>query len=318
MFSVIIPLYNKAHTIEGTLFTVLNQTFTEFEVIIVDDGSTDNSLQVVKDFSNDSRLRFVSQQNMGVSAARNRGAESACHDYLAFIDGDDEWKPDYLKKIHEAIIKFPDAGMYCCAGIVTAKDYFVTRIAKKYTGKILEINFFENPHIFLHTSAVVVLKSQFFNAGGFPIAMKRNEDYALFFCIALVTKVVYCGIPLSVYSGNVLGQATTTPMKDVLGHVVNRFNLVYERYRAVQSKNPLFEIFTKYELRHMFLINLRDKNIESNRFLVTNLSTSLLSIFKPAEIEMYLHPFFQSFGIAYILLTKLRWRMRGYPYIGQR
>jgi glycosyltransferase involved in cell wall biosynthesis len=317
MFSVVIPLYNKAHTIQRTLGTVLNQTFRDFEVVIVDDGSTDNGAVLIRETVTDPRVRIVEQVNMGVSSARNNGVLHSKYDYIAFLDGDDEWLPGYLAKMHEAIALHPDACMFCCAGTVTAKDCEVTRIAHKYKGMIKEIDFFENPHIFLHTSAAVVRKDMFNKAGGFPASMKRNEDYALFFSLAFITKVVYCGFPLSTYVGNVAGQATTTPIKDVLLDIVDRFNVVQRFYKNLSHTNESYEVFTRYELRHMFVMNLRDGNVDSNRFLLEKLDKSILKLFPQMERELYGNASLSKLSIWYILLTKIRWRMRGYPYIGQ-
>lgn len=90
MISVVIPLYNKDKQIAKTLYSVLKQTYPNFEVIVVNDGSTDNSLSEVSKIS-DSRIRLICQENKGVSAARNRGIQEAKSDYIAFLDADDEW-----------------------------------------------------------------------------------------------------------------------------------------------------------------------------------------------------------------------------------
>lgn len=90
MFSVVIPLYNKAQSIKSTLQCVLNQTSGEFEVLIIDDGSTDESVARVNEFS-DSRIRLIQKPNGGVSSARNRGIEEARYRYIALLDADDVW-----------------------------------------------------------------------------------------------------------------------------------------------------------------------------------------------------------------------------------
>lgn len=90
MFSIIIPLYNKAHTIINTLNTVFNQTCQDFEIIIVNDGSTDNSLQLIRQNFNDKRIKIINQENAGVSAARNKGIQESQGDWISFLDGDDE------------------------------------------------------------------------------------------------------------------------------------------------------------------------------------------------------------------------------------
>ena len=90
-FSIIIPLYNKEKDIETTINSVLNQTFTNYEVILVDDGSTDNSYKVVSDIE-DSRIQIFKKENQGVSKARNYGVSKAKTEYIAFLDADDFMK----------------------------------------------------------------------------------------------------------------------------------------------------------------------------------------------------------------------------------
>lgn len=95
MISVVIPLYNKERQIANTLHTVFAQTFTDYEIVIVDDGSTDRSAEIVAAM-HDKRIRLIRQKNAGVSAARNRGISEARGEFIALLDADDEWKPDYL------------------------------------------------------------------------------------------------------------------------------------------------------------------------------------------------------------------------------
>ena len=105
-YSVVIPLYNKEHYIAGTLRSVLTQTFPDYEVIVVDDGSTDHSLQACKEVRSD-KIRVVQQVNQGVSAARNKGIELAAGEYICFLDADDTWHPDYLQNIETICRNIP-------------------------------------------------------------------------------------------------------------------------------------------------------------------------------------------------------------------
>lgn len=88
MISIVIPLYNKAHTIVHTLNAVFKQEYQDFEVIIVDDGSTDNGVGIIQQHFHDNRIRIFHQENQGVSVARNRGVEEARCEYVALLDGD--------------------------------------------------------------------------------------------------------------------------------------------------------------------------------------------------------------------------------------
>lgn len=95
--SVILPLYNKAAYVGRALASISAQTFADFEVIVVDDGSTDDSARAVAGHK-DERVRLISQENRGPGAARNRGAQEASGELLAFLDADDEWLPEYLEE----------------------------------------------------------------------------------------------------------------------------------------------------------------------------------------------------------------------------
>ena len=104
-FSVVVPLYNKEQSIKDTINSVLEQSFRDFELIIVNDGSADNSLQVVREIK-DSRIRIIDKKNGGVSSARNRGIAEAKNEWIALLDGDDLWLPHHLANLAKAISLF--------------------------------------------------------------------------------------------------------------------------------------------------------------------------------------------------------------------
>ena len=316
MFSIVIPLYNKEHTIARTLTSVVAQTYTEFEVVIVNDGSTDNGVEVVNDFTSDSRVRIINQNNQGVSSARNKGVASAKYNYIAFLDGDDEWLPGYLEKMKEAIELYPKCGMYCCAGMYkeNVDEVISFRLAKKYKDKITIVNYFENPHVFSHTSATIVYKEEFIKCGGFPYGMSKNQDFALFYLLALSAPVVYCGFALSCYYGNVAGQTTSSNRGYI--HTIERINITYNAWNKSGRTNKLFRIFLKYELRHIFISALRANNYEFIDLLLNNLDQGILRLFFGYEIGLMNNRYFNKLLILHILITKVIWRMHGYPRTG--
>lgn len=119
--SVVIPLYNKAPYIARALASVITQTCQGFEVIVIDDGSTDGGAEIVRRLD-DTRIRVIRQENRGVSAARNRGIESARTDFIAFLDADDEWMPTHLEALLRLRDRSPHAGAYGTAYLIKRAD----------------------------------------------------------------------------------------------------------------------------------------------------------------------------------------------------
>lgn len=206
MFSIVIPLYNKENLIADTLNSVLCQSYSDFEVIVVDDGSTDNSVSVVKSF-NDSRIRIITQQNAGVAAARNHGIEEAQREFVALIDADDLWEPDYLQTMHDLIQKFPECDVFASSYKFKDQDGNITypkinnmHIAE-FSDDILE-NYFEifcssNPPIW--TSATIARKSTFKSVNGFPVGVRLGEDLITWAKLACKYKIAYVRKPLATY-----------------------------------------------------------------------------------------------------------------------
>jgi len=318
MFSIVIPTFNSAQTIERTLESVLKQTFRNFEVIIVDDESKDNSIEKINKFTNDSRLKIISQRNQGASIARNNGVSKAQNKYIAFLDADDEWNLKYLETVHQAIKLNPNCGMVCCARYgkdnVTKNTNLI--IAEKYKGKILEINYFENPHIFSHTSSTVIEKNVFNQVGGFNKEMVTQEDLTLFSLVALTKPTIYCGFPLSYYYGNVEGQATSR-IKDNQKNIdtCKRFNLTYKLWNLRGRDNKIFKIFLKYEFRHQIICVLRLNDFSSIKIILESIDTDILKLFPFLEIILYKMPLFKIWNKFYIYVTKLLWRVLGYPRV---
>ncbi len=112
MVSVIIPVYNKADTLGMAIESVCAQTLGAWELIVVDDGSTDDVMSAMAPYASDPRIRLIRQENAGVSAARNRGIQAAREPYLAFLDADDEWLPRHLEDLKTMIEQEPGAGVY--------------------------------------------------------------------------------------------------------------------------------------------------------------------------------------------------------------
>jgi glycosyltransferase involved in cell wall biosynthesis len=178
MFSVLIPLYNKERSIKNTIQSVLDQNFNDFEIIVVNDGSTDNSPEIVKQFV-DPRIRLIHQENQGVSAARNRGIKEAKYEWIAFLDGDDLWEINHLEEILRMMKIYPGEKVY-----VTSFRFSDGRNIYKHprSSTIFKIeNYFEEAikeHL-ISTDNIVVHKECFSKVGGFNVALNRGEDLDL-------------------------------------------------------------------------------------------------------------------------------------------
>lgn len=226
MISVVIPLYNKEKQIAHTLQSVFNQTFQNFEVVIVDDGSTDGSVAEVEKLS-DSRIRLIHQKNAGVSAARNRGIEEAKGDLIAFLDADDEWKPEYLATQYHLSQKYPNCSVFACNYEFRNMEGKVTpTIIRKlpFTGEdgILS-NYFEVAscsHPPICSISIMVRKSAIQAIGGFPVGIKSGEDLLTWARLAVNDKIAYSKKAQSVYNLPILsatGNARDCQIEDIKG-----------------------------------------------------------------------------------------------------
>ena len=130
-FSVIIPLYNKEPYVGKALQSVLDQSFIDYELIVVDDGSTDESARVAGEVLSKAAVdcQLIRQENAGVSAARNNGVARSKGDYLCFLDADDWWDPSFLAEMSALIDEYPDAGIYGTGYIIVNETKRKTRVA---------------------------------------------------------------------------------------------------------------------------------------------------------------------------------------------
>ena len=200
-FSVIVPLYNKENFVENTLKSVLNQNFTDFEVIIVNDGSIDKSEEKVKGF-NDDRIKYFYQENQGASSARNFGIEKANSNYITFIDADDYWFPNFLQEMFNNINEFSEQKVFAAAiEIETSKNIIPALYSIENKKNIQIVNYFDASYktTAICTSCAVFHKSVFEKIGNFDTEIKSNQDTDLWIRIGLVYPVVFLNKILARY-----------------------------------------------------------------------------------------------------------------------
>lgn len=195
-FSVIIPLYNKERHIERAILSVINQTYQKFEIIVIDDGSTDKSVERLKSI-NDSRIKLIKKKNGGVSSARNKGIVESRYDYIGFLDADDAWKPDFLETINRLIEKHPNAGAYCTAYEIVGENesrrycYNYEKFSKAWYGIVDDYFKYALNGPLISASSVVIPKVVFNAIGKFSIGIKRGEDLDMWIRVALNYDIVY-------------------------------------------------------------------------------------------------------------------------------
>lgn len=255
--SVIIPLYNKGPYISRALTSVLNQTARGFEVVVVDDGSTDDGAEIVRQM-NDPRIRLVRQQNQGVSAARNRGVDEAAAGFVAFLDADDEWLPSHLETLLRLRAKYPEAGMYATGYRICMEDgtwrWPVLKGIPVSPWEGLLPDYFrisalgENP---VTSSSVGIPKRIFLEAGRFSTGYWYGEDDDLWGRIALKYPVAFSREPGAINHREAMNRACsrTPPLYTEEPFVQTARSAMCRQEIAPGHIEPLREYVCKKELQ---------------------------------------------------------------------
>lgn len=279
-FSVVVTVYNKEEFISETLQSVLNQTFTDFEVVVVNDGSSDGSLAVIEEFK-DNRIRVLNQVNQGASAARNNGMLVAQGEFIALLDGDDLWESNYLEQIHNAVNIHPE------------KQVFASAISHKYNGRIEDVSYsFERTkdilvldyfaaskkHPILTSSSIVFRKKEILEkVGKFDESIKSGEDTDYWISLGLHYPIVFLTRPLVyyIYSSTSLSNAYySLAMKprfdkyleeekknEDLRHYVNQNRYSMALMAKIYNEHKMYNFYKSYlttsdlSLKKRFLLN---------------------------------------------------------------
>lgn len=297
-FSVIIPLYNKEKYIETTLRSVVAQTFDDFEIIIVDDGSTDASLRMASQFE-DSRITIIQQKNQGTATARNIGIANAKSNYIALLDADDAWYDNHLFELKKQIDTFPDAGLYCNNYEVILKNNFCQKASFnfKYDKDILIVEDFFKASIIncvAWTSAVGFSKEKFNNIGKFNTKFKTAQDLDLWIRFALRYKVSFnptITMSYKLFIGDSLSK-----------HEYNTIRHAFINHYAIEEKqNPSLKLYldinryavavrckinNEIELYNTLKSEINYKNLNFKQKLLLNTPVFILRLAK--KIHQYL------------------------------
>ena len=245
-FTVIIPLFNKENYVHNCIQSVFNQTFTNYEIIIVNDGSTDKSIAIVENFKNQNIKIINHDNNKGLSATRNTGIANANSDYITFLDADDAWKPTFLENVLELINTFAEARI------------FATNYEEKYRNKIVLpqnnaiklkknskqiIDFFSinlGQGIYNHCS-VCFHKSVFKKAGLYNENIDFAEDLDFNIRANWHFKLAY---------GNTIGMQYSMQIEDQLTktNIANKRLPDYDKYNDWAAENLVFKKYLDFEM----------------------------------------------------------------------
>ena len=246
MISIIIPLYNKADSIGRALESIFAQSYRDFEVVVVDDGSTDGGAAIVAQCT-DPRVRLIRQANGGVSAARNRGIAEAKGGYVAFLDADDEWMPEFLEEIVALQRAYPECRaqatnyVFCSRGV---KSPTILRKLPFTEGRGVLTNYFEVAscsHPPVCSICVCIERALLQEIGGFPLGIKSGEDLLTWARIAVRTQWAYSMRECAVYNlGDGYDKRNLPPRRQDAGDPVGKELL------KIYKTNPTLVGMRKY------------------------------------------------------------------------
>lgn len=249
MISIVIPLYNKAQSIANTIKCIQNQTYQDFEIVVVEGWSTDGSTEIIKKIATEEpRLRVLMQVNRkGVTPARNESIEAAKYDRIAFIDADDYWEPEYLATLVKLMDDYPQAGIW-------GMSYGELRGDKKYKVRsVMPLNFrgiIQNPWILgspYWTGATAVSKSAAIKIGGFDNRIIFGEDIDLWYRLMLEYPCAFENTRLSYYRVDAENRACehVFPLQIHLPYYIDK----YADYRAKNADfRKFFDLMCLYRL----------------------------------------------------------------------
>lgn len=256
MISVVIPLYNKEKSVRATLESVRAQSYTDWECIVVDDGSTDKSREVVEQFKIlDFRFKILSQQNAGVSAARNAGVMEAKGEYVAFLDGDDLWDKDFLKELVRLIEDYPGKSIY---GLGCAKIFGDKMPADEGNTYYRGESRWDWRTMAYTGSSACVNKKDAIEVGLFDIRMTHGEDYDMWWHLQLKNGGACYTKPYAYYRQDAENRA----MHRVVP--LEKFFISYmDKFEEARTTNSVFRKFYDQEMVYRIYPYLFDKRYKN-------------------------------------------------------
>ena len=232
LIAVLMPAYNSASFLAQSVQSVLNQSYRNFELIIVDDGSIDGTLEIARTLSaRDRRVKVFTQNNAGCSAARNYALKQAEGSLIAFLDSDDTWHPDFLEKLHRALIAQPGVELSYCGwqNLGVSKERGQPYIPPDYEGADKTLHLLQGCPWPIH--AVLTNRNLIEKAGGFKENLIAAEDYDLWLRVAIGVKIVRVPEVLAYYHHH--GDSNTSANRALLAISQHKVQI------AFLNENPI-------------------------------------------------------------------------------
>ncbi len=245
--SIIMPLYNKQEWVSDTMKSVLNQTFQDFELLIIDDGSTDKSIEIVKSF-NDNRIRVIHQANQGVSIARNRGIAESKGKYIAFIDADDIWREKHLEYMIKAFELYPDIILSANRIVTVQEENTHKRVSEIKDIKYSSLDYIDmlyKNRFLIHIGSVLLRKDMIVKIESFFEDLKMGEDVNMLIRISCEGKAVISNYIGMIYQ---LSDTQGAMLSDIGVRYLPKYLKGLKRDRCSKANNLKLKkfIFTEY------------------------------------------------------------------------
>lgn len=227
--SVVIPTYNRLELLKQTVDSVRGQTFRDFEIVVVDDGSTDGTREWLQEQTD---LRCLTQPNSGIATSRNNGAAAARGRWFAFLDHDDLWAREKLQIQADFIEDNPDVALVAARHVRLGKKYSTPPRPTWIKGDLLEKVFSES---FIHTSSVVIKREVFEKIGGFPARYRFADEFDVWLKIARDYAIAFVDLPLVFIR---FYEANTS--HDRIGVRTDTFDILMKNYDPERIARPIF------------------------------------------------------------------------------
>lgn len=265
LFTILVPAYNVRQYIHATIQSVLSQAFSDFEILVIDDGSTDGTFELLQEI-NDPRLRLISQENRGVSCTRNRGIREARGKYIAFLDGDDQWLPCHLQIAADCFSALPEIKWYAAPFEYVPEISAEMLAVAVQTCKPDSISYFGNGCHYAWSSSTIIEREALIgvmsNGIFFPEDMTHGEDLAAWVRFAISYPILSTSHQLTAYCilredsalGRMNGMNINLKMTDSLARY-------FSNYLASLPFSLEAKLFMRNQLLVRWIIQLRESKL---------------------------------------------------------